>query len=146
MIRSHFSSVMSKKALNPGIPALLTRTSRRSHLGPDPLDRRVHLGPVGHVDTAEGEPVEPEVGELVGHRPGRLLVQVQDDDGESVVAQADGDGPPDARAGPGHDGNPDSGPTDVVGASHPPFDQGSARLPLGARRRPWPVGRSSYED
>ena len=92
--------------LEAGHPGVVDQDERRPDLGTDPLDGGVHLGAVGHVDTAGGHRLEPACRELAGHGVRRLAIQIEHHDGEPVLGQAGGDGPADARSGPGHEGDP----------------------------------------
>ena len=71
MIRSHFSSVMLRNSLNPGIPALLTRTTG----GPTSVRTRSTAASTwARSDTStppKADCLEPRLGELIGHGLGR---------------------------------------------------------------------------
>ena len=80
IIRSHAAASISRKPANPSMPALVTMIPIGPKAVADLVERGVDGGPVTDVDpgTARGAALGPD---LLGHRVGRLAVDVEHGDG-----------------------------------------------------------------
>ena len=153
MIRSHFSSVMSRNALKPGIPALLTRTSGGPTSVRTRCDGRVDLGPVGHVHAAVGRPLaargrrarRPPSGPRSASRSSTTTANPSWPRRMAMARPIPEPAPVTMATRPVLTRRPpaDRGPRcawSVLGM-HPPFDQVLGPAPRGRRPVSWPAPR-----
>ena len=97
IMRSHASAVMSRKSAKPSIPALGHHDLDRPEGGPHRVEGGLDGGPVADVDHG-GARRAAGGGDLLGHRLGRIAIDVEHRDLPTGVGQLVADGP--AHAGP----------------------------------------------